>query len=318
MAQVESQSPRPRPRSLVFPILLIALGALFLYANWRPAFDPWPILSTYWPLILIFFGLGKMWDATRQRNNPGAARSGFSAGGTVGILAFILVLAVLFWHGRAFSHDTRSSWESLSRTVQRQNAKSVHVSLQAGSGELKINGDGKNLLDADFTYSRSYNAPRVEYKVADDVGYLDISQEDRKGVHFGSSHNDWDLHFANDVPLELNLQMGAGQGNLQLRGMPVTRLNVRMGAGQLDLDLTGNRKDDLTGDIQGGVGQATIRLPKNVGVTVRASGGIGAVDTQGLSHDGDVYTNEAYGKTPATIRLRVEGGIGQITLIQEP
>src|SRR5258708_3262888 len=67
-----------RRNSLVLPIVLITVGAMFLYANWRPAFDPWPILRTYWPLILLFVGLGKMWDATRGRQNPdGTARSPF-------------------------------------------------------------------------------------------------------------------------------------------------------------------------------------------------------------------------------------------------
>src|SRR3954465_7739094 len=114
--------------SLVAPIILITLGALFLYATWRPAFDPWPILRTYWPLILIFIGLGKIWDVSRQRQNPAGSRAGFSLGSTLGVLAFVLVLTALFWHGRAFSRDRRSSLVHLrhySHTVDRQNAKSV-------------------------------------------------------------------------------------------------------------------------------------------------------------------------------------------------
>jgi hypothetical protein len=76
----------------VLPIVLITVGAMFLYANWRPAFDPWPILRTYWPLILVFVGLGKMWDATRAKQNPdGTPRSGgVSLGATFGALAFVL------------------------------------------------------------------------------------------------------------------------------------------------------------------------------------------------------------------------------------
>jgi predicted membrane protein len=111
--------------------------------------------------------------------------------------------------------------------------------------------------------------------------------------------------------------MGAGQGNLHLRDVPLTRLNLSIGAGQVDVDLTGDRKTDLTADIEGGVGQANIRLPKNVGVIVHASGGIGTIDSHGLKHEDDTYTNDAYGKTPATIRLKVEGGIGEIVLSQE-
>jgi len=309
-----------RRTSLVLPIVLVTIGGMFLYANWRPAFDPWPILRTYWPLILVFVGLGKMWDATRARQNPdGTTRSSVSLGATFGVLAFVLVLVVLFWHGRAFTRDRHysSDLQHQSRTVDRQGAKSVHVSLETSAGEFNISGGSGHLLDADFNYSGSYETPRVDYNVAEGVGHLDISQDDGS-THFGTTHNQWNLRFSNDVPLELKVEMGAGRGQLRLRDMPVTRLEMTMGAGQADLDLTGDRKNDLVADLEGGVGQVTIRLPRKVGVVVRASGGIGAIDAHGLRHEGGEYTNEAYGKTPATIRLAVQGGVGQISLIEEP
>jgi N-terminal domain of toast_rack, DUF2154/Domain of unknown function (DUF5668) len=315
-----AQTEYPRRTSLVFPILLITVGAFFLYATWRPTFDPYPMLKTYWPLILIFVGLGKMWDVSRQGQNPHGARMGFSVGSTIGALAFVLVLVILFWHGRAFTHDRHSASSYLhhqSRTIDRQDAQSVHASLQTSAGEFTISGGSSHLLDADFKYSDSYAAPRVDYSVSNGVGQLTISQDDQT-AHFGTTHNEWSLHFSNDVPLELKIEMGAGRGNLRLRDVPVTRLDVSMGAGQVDADFTGDRKADLIANLEGGVGQATIRLPRNVGVIVHASGGIGAVDAHSLKHDGDEYINDAYGKTPATIHLKVEGGIGQITLTEEP
>src|SRR5258707_12782391 len=112
--------------------------------------------------------------------------------------------------------------------------------------------------------------------------------------------------------------MGAGHGDLHYRDVPLTRLDLNLDAGQMDVDFTGDRKSDLIADIEGGVGQATIRLPKNVGVIVHASGGIGSIEVYGLKHDGDFYPNDANGKSQATIHLKVEGGIGQITLTQEP
>ena len=320
MAQnVSSPGGAPRRSSLVFPIVLIALGAVFLYANWRPAFDPWPILKTYWPLILIFIGLGKLWDSTRQRGNPLGTRSGVSTGSTIGAVAFVAVLMVLFWHGRAFSRDRHANWQHQARSVERQNAKSVHASVEAGSGEFIIAGGSDHLVDADFDYGDSYAAPRVEYNVSNGVGQLTISQ-DNGGVHtqFGKAENKWNLRFTKDVPLDLKLEIGAGRGNVRLRELQVNHLDVSMGAGQMDVDLTGDRKSDLTANLEGGVGQATIRLPKTVGVIAHATGGIGSISAHGFKHDGDEYTNEAYGKSPATIHLNVEGGVGQISLIQEP
>src|SRR6266849_6779428 len=313
-----AQDGNPRRVSLVFPIILITVGVLFLLHNWRPAFDPLPILGTYWPLILIFVGIGKIWDTTYRSRNPNAP-SGVSIGATIGMLAFVTVLVVLLWHGRSFSrrHGFYSGTQHNTQTVDLQGAKSAHARLEMGAGQLTINGGANHLLDADFSYSGTYDAPRVDYSVAGGVGQLNISQ-DSHSVHFGRSEDDWNLHFSKDIPLELKVDMGAGQGNLHFRDIPLTRLDLNIGAGQMDVDFTGDRKTDLTADIEGGVGQANIRLPKNIGVIAHASGGIGSIGVRGLKRDGDSYTNDAYGKSPATIHLKVEGGIGEITLTQEP
>jgi len=313
-----AQDGNSRRVSLVFPIVLITVGALFLFGNWHPGFDPVPILWTYWPLILIFIGVGKMWDNVQRGRNPNAP-PGISIGATIGTFAFVIVLVVLLWHGRSYSrrHGFYSGSQHNTQTVELPGAKSARARLEMGAGQLIINGGASHFLDADFTYSDSFDAPRVDYSVTGGVGQLNISQ-DSHSVHFGRSQNDWNLHFSKDIPLELKVEMGAGQGNLHFRDIPLTRLDLNLGAGQMDVDFTGDRKTDLTADIEGGVGQANIRLPKNVGVIAHASGGIGSIDVRGLKHDGDSYTNDAYGKSAATIHLKVEGGIGQITLTQEP
>ena len=312
-----AQDGNPRRVSLVFPIILITIGALFLVRTWRPAFDPLPILWTYWPLILVFIGLGKIFDNVRRSRNPDAP-PGISVGATIGALAFVLVIVMLLWHGHGFPHR-RGSFDKTShytQTVDLKNAETLKAKLEMGAGQLTINGGATRTLDTDFTYSNSYDEPRVDYNAANGVGSVIITQDSRS-VRVGHSQNDWNLHFSREIPLELKIDMGAGQGNLHLRDVPLTRLDLNIGAGQVDVDLTGDRKTDLTADIEGGVGQANIRLPKNVGVIAHASGGIGSIEVHGLKHDGDSYTNEAYGKSPTTIRLKVEGGIGQIVLSEE-
>jgi hypothetical protein len=313
-----AQDGAPRHGSLVVPILLISIGGLFLYANSRPSFDPWPILTTYWPLILIFLGVGKLWDLSRRRQTPDAG-PGSSVGVTIGVLALVLVLVVLFWHGRSFSHRRgfSSSLRHDARTVDLAGAKSVHADLSMGAGQLTLRGGSSHLLDADFDYAEREGSPQIEYTVNAGKGELKISQEGGE-PNIGGTNNTWSLHFSNSVPLDLKIDMGAGEGDLRLRDLDLTNLNVNMGAGRVEVDLTGDRKKDLDADIEGGVGQAVIRLPRKIGVIVNASGGIGTIDASGLKRDGDEYTNAAYGKSPVTVRLRVEGGVGQISLIQEP
>jgi CYTH domain-containing protein len=311
----------PRRASLVFPILLITVGAIVLYSNWRPSFDPWPILWTYWPLILIFVGAGKIWDSWQRRQNPETRTSGSAMGASLGAIVFVIVLVALLWHGKRFNHwrsGTVYAMQHQSHTVDRLNAKSVRATLDMGAGELNLSGGSSHLLESDFDYRSSSGAPIVDYTVSGTTGDLRISQEDTDSHIRTTTDNHWTLHFANDIPLEIKIDMGAGRGNLRLRDIDVTRLNLDMGAGQVDVDLTGDRKSDLTADIEGGVGEANIRLPKNVGVIVNASGGLGTISAHGLKHDGDEYTNDLYGKSPVTIHLKVAGGVGTITLTQEP
>jgi hypothetical protein len=311
------QDGSPRRVSLVFPLILITIGVLFLIQSWRPAFDPWSLLGDWWPALLILVGLGMIWDHMRRSRNPNAP-PGISAGSTLGVLFFALILIFVVARGRHFSrhHGFDSGTRHTSQVVELQGAKSVHAKIEMGAGQLNISSGTNHLLDGDFTFSGSFDEPRVNYSVADGVGQLDISQ-DSQSVHFGTSHNEWTLHFGNAIPMELRIDMGAGQGNLNLRNIPLTRLDLNLGAGQVDVDLTGDRTKDLTADIEGGVGQANVRLPRNVGVIAHASGGIGSIRAHDFKQEGDSYTNEAYGKSAATIHLKVEGGIGEIVLTEE-
>jgi glycine cleavage system H lipoate-binding protein len=62
------------------------------------------------------------------------------------------------------------------------------------------------------------------------------------------------------------------------------------------------------------VGRATIRLPKEVGVHVVAQGGLGRINASDFRKQGDAYVNDQYGKSTVTLRLEVEGGVGEINL----
>lgn len=304
--------------SVVLPVILITIGVLFLVHNWRPTFEPWEILLDYWPLILIFVGLGKIYDNYQRSRNPNAP--GISVGTTVGIFAFVAVLVLLLWHGRGVARRNglySSEVSHTSQTVDLQGAKSARAELRMSAGELTVNGDSEHSLDADFRFTHAYDEPRVDYHVTDGVGEIAISQESHP-VRFGNTRNEWILRFSKDLPLQLRVEMGAGQGNLDFRDIPLTRLDLHLVAGQADVDLTGDRRTDLIANIEGGVGQANIRLPKKIGVIAEASGGIGSIEAHGLRQDGSSYTNEAYGKSPVTIHLKVSGGIGEIVLTQEP
>ncbi|MBZ5526753.1 MAG: toast rack family protein [Acidobacteriia bacterium] len=302
-------------RNIGGAIFLIALGLVFLIFNLRPDTNPWPLLRHYWPLLLVFLGLGKLWDSARARRRPPGEPGPLISGTAVALLLLLVLFAAAtlrgkYKYGDEYHHDVQK--------IERQGAQSLRADIEMSAGEMRMAGGAAGALDADFRYTEAAGNPRLTYAVSGTAGELRIRQSGET-VKLGNTENNWDLKFANDLPLNLRLKMGAGQGDLSFRGVPITHLGLEMGAGELNLNLTGERKADFTGEIHGGVGQLNIRLPKaNVGVMVHAQGGIGSIETHGLRHEGSAYVNDAYGKAPVNIRLDVQGGIGEINLDVEP
>jgi hypothetical protein len=308
-----------RSGSIVFPMLLIAFGGLVLLSRALPNFDPWPVVGKYWPLILIFAGAGMFWDRSQRLRNP-EAPSTFPVGTMLGTVVFLLVLLVLIWRGHTFaarewpSHSTAKSHKV--ESIDKKDAKSVRMSVKMPAGDLSMSGGAESLLSADFSFGSSWGAPRIEYSVNNGAGDLRIEQ-DGGGTLVTNSDNTWNLKVNDSIPLDLEVDVGAGRGVFRFAKVDLTRLELNIGAGQADVDLSGERAKDLEAEIQGGVGEATIRLPKDVGVVAVVHGGLGSIDTHGLKEEDGKYVNEAYGKSPTTIHLSVNGGIGSIRLQQQ-
>ena len=201
-----------------------------------------------------------------------------------------------------------------SRSVKLGDAKSVRAEIHMGAGEMKLAGGARELLEAEFSYNVARWKPEVEYSVSGTRGLLTIRQPEGSRGPMGPGHYQWDLHFNNKVPLELSVNLGAGKAELTLGSLALRNLDLNMGVGEAVVDLTGDWKNDLEAHIKGGVGKATVRLPRDVGVEVHTKGGIGEVRPGELHKHNGAYVNEAYGKSPVTLRVNVEGGIGEINL----
>jgi hypothetical protein len=202
-----------------------------------------------------------------------------------------------------------------SQSIQAENAQSVRANLRMGAGELNLTGGADQLMEADFAYNVPDWKPKVNYDVSGDMGELTVRQGDGGGVRLGGdARNEWDIRFNDEVPTNLSVQMGAGESDLDLDDLTLSGLELEMGAGRTTIDLTGDYERDLVASIQGGVGQATVQLPSEVGVRVEAQGGLGEINAEGLQKEGEAYVNDAYGDSEDTLDVDIQGGVGQINL----
>ena len=202
------------------------------------------------------------------------------------------------------------------KQVALQGAQTAEVNIRLGAGELRLEGGAPGLMDASFRTNRTSLEPEVDYSVINDRGILTVRHKRHHRINFGRTINDWDIRLNSDIPINLRVDLGAGESRLDCRGIKLERLNINMGVGQTTLDLSGPRAKSLDVDIEGGIGSGTITLPREVGVRVRVDKGLGSVEAEGFAKSDHVYTNEAYGRSAVTLEVRVEAGIGSIHLEQ--
>jgi hypothetical protein len=225
---------------------------------------------------------------------------------------FFLIGALLL--AGCFSRPRVGELRTESESVDLGDAEAVRVEIDFGAGDLEVTAGADTLLQADFTYNVAELKPEVEYS----GGTLVVRQPATDGLPvlqgITDFRNEWVLRLSDDVPMDLNVKMGAGTSDLQLAGLSLTALDVSLGAGQYTLDLSGDWARDLDITVDAGATDLSLRLPSSVGVRVEIDDGPHTVDASGLTQAGNVYTNAAYGEAEVTLQVSIEAGPGRIDL----
>src|SRR5918998_3189301 len=202
-----------------------------------------------------------------------------------------------------------------SKSVDLKDAQSARAQFKMGAGELNLTGGADQLMEGEFSYNVSEWNPKVSYDVSGERGELTVKQGSAEGGGLsGGARNEWDISLNDEVPTDLVVQMGAGESDLDLDSITLTGLDLQMGAGKTTVDLTGDYAQSFDTSIQGGVGEATVLLPSEVGVRAKAEGGLGTINAQGLQKVGSSYVNDAYGESDVNLSVDVQGGVGEINL----
>lgn len=246
-------------------------------------------------------------------------------------LAAALAAAVLTQSGcvfRAVQNDVQESGtgsgetQNVDESVSLDGATDGKVTVSMDAGNLDIEGGAASgtLVEGSFDYYPDSFKPVFETDTDGDTKTVIVRNEARSdGDLFGLTKegvkNDWDVRLTGEVPLVLEVNLGAGDSDVDLTEVDVNEVNLNMGAGDATIDLSGERTHDVNGTIQAGAGQITIKLPADVGVRVMgAQDGLGDWDAPGFTQDGNYYVNDAYETSDVKIELNVQRAVGQVRL----
>lgn len=278
-------------RGLVWPLLLIAVGGVFLAAN-AGFIAPVRLvdLLNLWPLVLVLIGI----DLALARRWP--------LGALAAELLVIALGAVL-----VVSQTAVPSWRSLdapvgesSVSVPRGDAKALALHLNGGAGAYHVAGGASALVEAtsDESDLRVHSTMRASGTA--DVR-VDLSEE-RVPFRVGSSPVHVDVRIANGVATALDVNMGAGDFVLDLADVTVTDARVSVGAAALRL-VVPHPTGEVPITVSAGASSLIVEIPAGVEARVTTSGALTSVRSENPRVVGDETSGYAAAKDRVTIRV---------------
>lgn len=194
--------------------------------------------------------------------------------------------------------------EEREETIPTEDVESATVDVLFGAGDLHVEaGEPGNLLQGTF----SYNVEAWEPTITFEDGELTIRQGDQNqdwGIPSSSVRNTWELAFSPEVPLAINLDLGAGDGELNFTDLQITDLDLDFGAGDFDVRFDEPNPAELK------------RLVVDAGASQLDMDGLGNASPEEMVVTGGVgdITLDCSGDWARSATIDVSAGVGALTL----
>ena len=284
----------------VFGILLVLLGALLLLQTVGVvSWGLWLELWRFWPVALIAGGV----SIILGRRFPVLASLVvvFLLVGTVGAAAFFIVADTESFVVSEFS-------ESL------DGAEFLELEVEFGAGELRISDlplGSTDLLQARLSGSGSSAA--LLSKV--------VRSENRAEVKLGNVQNSFfnlaidrklEVKIARDVEVNLSIESGAGDINVDLEQLQVAELLMAAGAVSATL-VTPAVADFTIASVDVGASSLEITVPEGVAARIDVDAGLASVDiADRFPKVNGIHESPDYDTATRRLALDIDGGAASI------
>jgi hypothetical protein len=304
---------RPHRAAVVFPLLLIFVGGVFLLQNlgYLPP-NYWLNLWRLWPLVLVLIGVELLFGS----RVPTVLLAG--------IAAVILIGGALVGGVPGATTPPAASTINPTLTQTLDGAARAVVNVRFDAGELQIGSlgvDQENLLASASYMGPADLVPQPRYTLSGDTGRLEYAASQRGGA--GSTPFIGGTGAAPRLALSLNPRV------------PISSLSIKTGATDSRLDLSGLQIDDLdlavgaastwlrfpaeagttSAQISGGASSITLEIPPGVAARIRTRGGLSTVNVNQArfpSVGDQLYRSPDYDTAPNRIDVSIDTGITSI------
>ncbi|NLM45334.1 MAG: hypothetical protein GX200_00840 [Firmicutes bacterium] len=275
--------------------LLANLGLLSIVSLWEIR-HYWPVLIIIWGLLLLFGG----------------------GGSSSGCLPVLVVLALVFVAAFAYFLPVQQETKKIeteefyvTHVENKYDAQKLRLNLRHSAGYFLLHSyPGMELA---YLQLQSPQRPEIRQELDNDTAVVTIADRDRIALR-KRAESRWEVGVGVGLPVEISLETGATDAEIDMSGLTVDSLEIKAGAGDLDLIL-GRTEGKI--NIESGAGSITIKIPDDVGVRLRTAGALLSVkteDSQVISVGQHQYESRDLEEKTAVVEVEIKAGAGSVTL----
>ena len=293
-----------RRGGLVGSSLIIAVGIVFLLSNYGYlTVNVWEVVVRLWPLLLIAIGF----DIFIGRRSIWAS--------LVGLVVILAIFAGALWaFGVGFGRGQTVAGQQISQPVGSASHASIKIEPGAASLRLGSLDSAENLLAGSIQTNKGQSVVKDFSQNGNDVSLtLRTTGANFYYLPTGPSQWNWDLGLNPEIPMNLAVNLGAGNANMDLNSLKIDTLNVDMGVGNASLILP--TSGQYTARVNGAIGQLVIEVPQGLGIQIKSDTGIANVNMPAdFQEQNGYYTSPNYASSENRVDMSLDMAIGSVTV----
>ncbi|MDD2920957.1 MAG: toast rack family protein [Anaerolineales bacterium] len=257
-----------------------------------------------WGAILILFGGLMLADALGIKLPNGNSLTDIFWSLLL-IFGGVWILIGVFYRGKI---------EIENASIDLQGATSANVRIDHGAGELKIHGGaaGSEFMRGSFMGGLDQKSNRS----GDQLEVKMRPAKDAMNFPFLGPRNqlDWDVAFNANIPLALDLNLGANKSTLDLRDMNLTNLDLDTGASESQIYLPARGR--FSADIDCGAASVTVHIPEGLAARIRSNVAVGDlnIDKLRFPRNGGYYQSPDFDSAPNAVDMTIDAGAASIKI----
>lgn len=250
-------------RGVFWPLLLIALGLIFLLQNFGFISGvSWLAVASLWPLLLVLIGL----DIAFARRWPVPTLA-------VEVAVIAAGLALVAYSPNlspgVFVFGDGAGGGETDVLVPRADATQLNLTLNGGATQsYHVTGGSSELVEAHSTN------PDLRLRLSGSNARPDVRiDQASSGFFHPVGAGDIQISIASDVPTSLTVNVGAGDFDVDLTDVLVTDARVNVGASSMRFVLP-KPSGDLAIRMNGGASNVVLVVPEGVEARIETTGGL--------------------------------------------